>query len=472
MLVARALRASSCGTRVRFASERLLIDRRRLALVALCFAALWLFSGCATYSERLSEARRAADQGDYSEAIDQVNRVMGVATVEDSPSQWSGNQSLAALERGVLLQATGDYALSARDLSDADNNLEIIDLSTDAIGQIGEYIYSGSASQYKASPIERLSMNALNMLNFLASGDLTGAAVEARRFTNARDTLASVGIEAASYYGAYLTGFIFEWLGEGNRALRYYEEALAAGGLTGLAEPIARLASLNPYRGPRIQSLLAASGLAEGVKSGRTSEILTVVALGRVPYKVPERIPLGAAVGIAGAYISGNPKILERSVLKVLVYPELTASQSRARNASVYVDGAAVPLELVSSLGREIRSEYELIKPRIIGSAVSRMITRAVAAEGIRAAGNQAGDGGAIIGLLGALFAEASLVALDKPDTRSWTFLPDRISISRSPVQPGAHEVEVRVKGIDDVRRVPVNVPANGFVVVVVTLPQ
>ena len=69
-------------------------------------------------------------------------------------------------------------------------------------------------------------------------------------------------------------------------------------------------------------------------------------------------------------------------------------------------------------------------------------------------------------------FAEGSLVALDKPDTRSWTFLPDQVAISRRTVRPGDHEVEVRVDGVGVVRTVPVHVPEGGFGVVVVTVPR
>ena len=82
----------------------------------------------------------------------------------------------------------------------------------------------------KTPPTERLSLNAINLLNYLAVGDLDGAAVEARRFQVMRDYLASLDItaEGPATLGTYLAGFVFEQRGEGDRALRYYEEALAA----------------------------------------------------------------------------------------------------------------------------------------------------------------------------------------------------------------------------------------------------
>jgi hypothetical protein len=100
------------------------------------------------------------------------------------------------------------------------------------------------------------------------------------------------------------------------------------------------------------------------------------------------------------------------------------------------------------------------------------LITRAVAAEGARVAGQQAGGAGELVGLLAALATEGSLVALDRPDTRSWTFLPDRIQIARTSVTPGDHKVDVHIGGVDEFRSFDVNVPEGGYAVVVVTVPR
>ncbi len=439
---------------------------------------LVLLSGCATYSDKLASVRQDADRGAYPEAIERLNDVLDVKSIEDSPAVWKGEQPLAALERGVLLQAIGEYALSARDFSGAEGELEMLDLGPDAPGQIGKFVYSDSSGRYGASPTEKLAVNALNMANYLALADLSGAAVEARRFTNMRQYLASIGLSSTGTFGAYLAGFAFERLGEEDRALRYYEEALEGNLLRSLEEPVARLAARNPYRGPRITALLqeeAARGLnrsAPGQSTHKPTEILTIVALGRVPFRVPERIPVGAAIGLGANWITGNSKILERSVLKVVSYPELKSSGSLARGASIQIDGLESSAERVSHLGSDIRREYEILKPRILGAAITRLITRAAVAEGARRAGQEAGDAGQIIGLLAALAAEGTLVALDKPDTRSWTFLPNEIWISRRAVEPGTHTLSIKIEGVSETREVQVDVPRGGFAALVVTVPR
>ena len=438
------------------------------AVLTLLALSIGLLGGCATYSEKIEEARVRADQGDYPGAIGELNGFLGVRSSKDLPGKWKGELALAVLERSILLQAEGDLELSARDMSGAETELELLDLKTDTVGQIGKYVYSDSSQDYEASPTERVNLNGLNMANYLALGDLSGAAVEARRFTNMRDYLSSIDLHASGAFGSYLSGFTFERMGEGDRALRFYEEALEGGALASLSAPIARLARTHPYRGPHIEAVLAEGGPGTGAAEPPT-EILTIVALGRVPYKVPKRIPIGAAIGLAGTFVTGNTAILERSVFKVVVYPELERSGTKARTARVSVDGESAVVEEVAHLGSEVEQEYEHIKPRIIGAALTRMIARAVAAEGVRQAGMQVGP---VFGLLAALAAEGSLVALDKPDTRSWTFLPERIAVSRTRVAPGDHQVEVTVAGMGEARSVPVQVSEGEFAVVIVTVPR
>jgi hypothetical protein len=202
--------------------------------------------------------------------------------------------------------------------------------------------------------------------------------------------------------------------------------------------------------------------------AGQASEILVVTKVGRVPYKVPERIPIGLAVGLAGTFITGDTAILERSAFKVVVYPELVPSGSLFDMAAVRIDGAVMAVDRAADHTTAIVREYEQLKPKIIGSAITRLIARAAVSEGARAAGNQSGS---VVGVLAALAVEGTLVALDKPDTRSWTSLPGQVYVARAAVPAGAHSVEVTASGPGgrEVRTIPVQVPESGFVVVDVT---
>ncbi|HEY0133141.1 MAG TPA: hypothetical protein VGB85_03650, partial [Nannocystis sp.] len=139
---------------------------------------------------------------------------------------------------------------------------------------------------------------------------------------------------------------------------------------------------------------------------------------------------------------------------------------------TLVIDGQEHPLELATNLDAEIVREYEALKPKIIGAAITRLIVRAAVAEGARAAGNQAKDGaGAMVGLIAALAAEGAMVAADKPDTRSWTLLPAFVFVARVPVEPGPHSVTVTAMGSGgrETHTFKIDVKAGGFAVLDVT---
>jgi len=442
--------------------------RALLVLLALC-----LYSGCATYSERTAEARAHAAQGDYVAGAADLSRLLGVAQPGEQPAKFGDHTGLILLERAMTFQAQGLYGLSARDLEVADKELELLDISGDVVGNIGKYIYSDSAPRYKASPFEKLALNAMNILNYLAEGDLRGARVEAKRFTVMRDYLEERDpLRAHGAIGSYLSGFVFDQLGERNEAMRYYDEALADRSLVTLQEPVARLATQTAYRGNHISDFLGhreslvVPGWSPPV-GPETGEILTVVALGRVPFKVPRRVPIGAALGMAGAYVTGNIDVLRYSAFKVVIYPELVPAARSFAEVGVQVDGGGTRVELVSNLAAETVRDYEFIKPKILGAALSRMISRALIAEGVRAAGNEESRG---LGDILALLAEGALLGMDTPDTRSWTLLPAAIYVARTRVAAGPHTVRVSLRGSEKAEHeIEVEVPAGGYATAVVT---
>ena len=434
--------------------------------------------GCATYSDRTVAAREAVDKGDYDEGIAQLNDFLGVKSAEEVPADIDGDRPLALLERGTLQQARGNFSSSARDLGVADQEIDYLDISSDVAGEIGKYIYSDSATLYRATPTEKLSLNGVNLLNYLAQDDLNGAAVEARRFTVMRNYLIDYDPESAhGAFGSYFAGLVFERLGEYDRALRYYDEALQERTLKTLKGPIERLLPRTQYRGESLKTFIEEEipDGAESLSSAATAalapaEIITILSVGRVPYKIPKREKVGALVGVAGVFITGDLEVLKYSALKVVVYPEMVPSTSLYRDAVVTIDGVPSLVEVVSDLGAEIQREYDDMKPQIVGAAISRMIARAAIAEGARAAGNQES---AALGTIAALLAEGAMLAMDKPDTRSWTMLPGTILVSRETVPPGLHRIDVALQGGPELSRsFDVEVPAGGIATVVWTVPR
>jgi hypothetical protein len=91
------------------------------------------------------------------------------------------------------------------------------------------------------------------------------------------------------------------------------------------------------------------------------------------------------------------------------------------------------------------------------------MITRVVAGEAIR---RSTGDD--VLGALLSLGTQATLTAVDTPDTRSWATLPARIAIGRVRVRPGVHVVQVDASGVQ--KKQTVSVAPGGWAVVNLTV--
>ena len=479
---------------------------------------------CATYSERTDDARGALRRGDYGGSLSQWNKVLKVRDATEIPGKLKKNWELVILELATVLQAMGEWEASAQNFEFADKQLELLDIAKDTAGNIGKYIYSDSATQYKTSPTEKLALNAMNLVNYLVRGDLSGAKVEAKRFTVMRNYLRDYDPENEhGAFGSYLAGYVLERQGNYDEALRYYDEALLERDFRTLREVIPDLAAKGSYRGERIKDYLPAKPAAKpaatpaakpapapapvpdptlqrpggaldeapgsdtppvgalaspkptsgwnAAMANEGGEVLVVAKVGRVPYRIPKRIPIGLAIGLAGAYVSGDTTLLEYGMFKVVTYPDLVSAENLFETATVRVDGHAIPIDLASDLGSEVVSEFEALKPKIIGAALTRMIARAAAAEGARAAGKQAEGAGGLVVFLAAAAVEGTLVALDKPDTRSWTTLPDRVYIARSRLPAGAHQIVVDLAGPGgrETHTTDVTVPEGGFVVLDVT---
>jgi hypothetical protein len=194
--------------------------------------------------------------------------------------------------------------------------------------------------------------------------------------------------------------------------------------------------------------------------------------VGRVPYKVPERMPIGLAVGLGATYITGDTTILERSALKFVIYPELVPSRALFNTGTLVIDGQAHPLELATNLDAEIVREYEALKPKIIGAAITRLIVRAAVAEGARAAGNQAKDGaGAVVGLLAALAAEGPWSRPTSPTPAAGPCCPRSCSSRACRSNPArtASRITAMGSGGRETHDFKIDVKAGGFAVLDVT---
>lgn len=444
----------------------------------LALSCLVLSSGCAGHSAKTLEARAALDAAQPQKALSLYNEALGVATGKDLPDDTSGDTSLLILDRSMILQQLEDYQTSSRDLELSDKQIEMLDFSRGAVDDIGKYLFSDDVGPYKAPPYEKLLVNTVNMVNYLARHDLNGARVEARRLAIMQKYVRESENAAVAMLapGSYLAGFVFERSGKPEEALRYYDEALEYGQFPSLVEPIVRLQKSASYDSERIRKLLAgqptahtafdtpeskpaptppandaAAAPVSTTNPAAPGELLVVIQYGRVPAKVAKRIPIGLALTFGALYLSDGTSaqansLAAQGLVTWVNYPELEEVPRSLGTPSVKVDGKYLVLENALSVDDEARKAYERVKGKIIASAIIRTVTRVVAGvaagEGVKAATN---DG--LAGLLVSLGTQAVLTAADTPDTRSWATLPARITVSRQLLAPGRHQVVLAAQG-------------------------
>lgn len=447
----------------------------------LVFLAAVLVAGCAGHASRTEGARTALDEGRPRKALELLDDELDVKGPDKLPDDVAGDNALLLLDRAMVLQAVGsrsearvptEYGWSSRDLEVADKQIEVLDFSRSAVHDIGKYIFSDATGPYKAPTYEKLMINTMNMVNYLVRGDLNGAKIEARRLSVMQRYVSEHEGHGESLLGpgSYFAGFTFEKSGEAQEALLYYDEALQYGSYASLAGPVRRLAASTTYRSPRIQALLdgASGGSGAPPADDDSAEILVVISFGRVPAKVAKRIPIGLAL----TYVSGalSPTDVNKAnylaaqgLVTWVNFPDLGKPRGRYEIPEFALDGAATGLEGVIAVDEEAKKAWDGAKGSVIASAITRMISRVVAGEAIRRSTHDS-----LLGAVLSLGTQATLTAVDTPDTRSWSTLPARIAIGRVRVRPGTHVVDVEARGVR--KRQTVAVSPRGWAVVNLTV--
>jgi hypothetical protein len=446
---------------------------RQGGVLLVLVSSAWLV-GCGGHAGRTLKMRSALDSGNAQSAIAAIDEELEVKSPKDLPADIKGDNAILVLDRASIQQGVAEFPLSKRDFEAADKSIDMLDLARNAGDSIGEYVFSGSSGRYQAPPYEKLMINTLNMLNYLETRDLNGARIEARRLSVIqkyyRESLERKDNPVLGL-GSMLAGFTFEKSGEIDEALRYYDESLAFTGFQTIGEAVRRIAPQGQYRSPRIKSLLVEGEKDEKAAPGANApeddsgEVLFVVGYGRVAHKVANRIPIGLALTYFSSAISPTDhaaanKIAAQGLVTWINFPTLAPGQGKYDIPTCKLDGHYVQLEEAVDVDREVRAEWKKIETKIIVSAITRLIARFAVGQGIQAAAGR----DSVVGLLASLGAQATLTALDTPDTRSWETLPARIAVARVRLPPGRHRILLDARGWQ--RTQDVIVEKNGWQVV------
>jgi tetratricopeptide (TPR) repeat protein len=448
----------------------------RVQLLVLALAGLGALSGCASHSDKTKDIRSALDAGQPARALKLLNEQLETSSEKQLPEKIGGDTPLWLLDRAMVLQELESYQWSSRDLEVSDKQVEMLDFSRNAAHEIGKYLFSDDVGPYKAPPYEKLMINTMNMVNYLARGDLQGARVEARRLTVMQKYFKDHDPKnALSAPGSYLAGFTFEKSGQYDEALRYYDEALAYGDYPSLREPIRRLLPLAGFSSPRLRK---AAGLEadeqlppppETAEGAAPAELLVTVSYGRVPEKIARRVPVGLALTYASGALeptsaSKANALAAQGLVTWVNFPELGKPRGQYDRPTFLLDGKPQGIDQIVAVDQEAQRAWDEVKGTVVASAITRMIARVAAGKGVQAAAGK----DSVAGLLLGLATQATLTAADTPDTRSWETLPARMAFARAVLPPGPRTVQLHVRGANVTKKV--DLKPGGFEVVNLTV--
>lgn len=405
---------------------------------------------------------------------------------------------LRALQEGIVLHHAGRHAESNRVFARAEAEAERRYTKSVRRG-VGALLVNDRVLAYSPSPAELAIVPYYRMLNYLALDRRESAVVEARKSSAHLARLADRVPDACPGFGLahYLAGLVFAAAGELNDALvslRWAERSFAAcGGPSALpAELPADLLRVARALGVAeiADSVAGRYGLAEPEPRPALGELVVVLEHGFAAHRVQQElyVPIfddevrGLDAGDAGATLEMAGRIAarvtsallagpaaaeplwERRVWRMharpapgsalgdvrdveyvlrLAWPVMRLEAARAASVRLVVDGRpldAPPLEDVSArLVRDLESRRAALLTRMVARGLIKYVVS-------REAGEKAEkEGGRALGALVRLFTNAAANALEQADTRSWSLLPDQISLVRLRLPPGEHHVQVEL---------------------------
>ena len=456
--------------------------------LALALALILLGAGCGTFSyypdgmERTTlEPLRTGSRTNYERTF--AKRTKG------------RDGTLFAMEMGRVAQLEGDLDESRAAFEKAIANWEAQDnqavISASGAGaQASAVLVNDKAIPYRASSYERTLVHHYQTLNYLATNDLIGAGVEVRRanreqeaaserhereIERAKSSTSNVPAEAEqdpyllpvyagldemaggvrySFQNAatfYLSGVVWEMLGERNDAYIDYKRAL-------------EIFPDNPYLQQDLFRLGKRLGMREDVDDFKR----------RFPQaKDTPADGTGDLAGKARLVVLYEEGLAPQKSEMAVAYPLPSADSIGVVALPVYAEAfpAPVPVGVVVS-GRRVGATAPICSvgalaaralaekmPGILTRQIARAVTKGVTAK----AAHDSGEGWVELGvILYNLFSEQA-------DLRSWLTLPAHIHVLSAWVEPGCRRVALRAPAGGDVWGGEVTLVAGKTTLVVVT---
>src|SRR3989344_5258206 len=372
--------------------------RRAKLIFPLATLAL-LFSGCASYSDSFSviESDMAAQR--FGAALETLER-------QRHPQR---DRLLYLLNKAMLERMNGDYAASNRTFEAAKAGME--ELRGLSLREQGQSLLINDATRsYAGEEFEQVLVHLYMALNYLQLGERIDARVEALQVDERLREITQRLPEnryTEDALARYLTGMIYEELGERSDAMIAYRKAYEA------------------YRRYQQNYLVAVPDFLKhdllrlSQQMGLTEEMRQ--------YKKEFRIE---------RWMSAD-ELAEQGELIFLLHNGL--APIRREHAVTIPDPAS---------GHLVRIAVPYYETRPTPMTGARAVVKAQMAKAARENARQQNQNNAGAAVAAVAVEIAGLVT-ERADTRSWLTLPSRIHLARLPLPPGTYTVKVDLLGAD-----------------------
>lgn len=424
----------------------------RIALLLGTFA----LAGCATYSDSFGAIERNISARRYDAALQDIEKQAGTKP----------DLVLYLLNKGMVLRMKRDFAGSNQALEAAKTEMERLYAASVSENALS-FVVNDATTSYAGDDYEQVLVHLYMALNYLELGQLNEARVEALQV----DTkLREIGekIPGSKFtedaLSRYITGMIYEELGEWSDAMIAYRKAYDAYKKYqvnyGLAMPemlkhdLLRLAQRQGLADEVVQyrEEFGVDPLQEGINATeQEGELIFVLNNSLAPIKREKIVgasapPPSVMAGAPSPYIQATPAL---PVFVNIALPYLESRHNKVSSARVSVSGKQTYTQIMEDIDAIAKASLDSRMPAI----TARSIARAVSKVAIQASVDRAGrnrDNDLAVELLGSLLVRVAAVATERADTRSWLTLPANVQLARLSLPPGSYTITVDLLGADE----------------------
>lgn len=451
---------------------------RLLTRVAFCVASLFCLEACRTYYFAHEDFNRAYQAGNFEESEKWLEK--------HTPRKNAKDKLLYFANLGLVQFLQNKTEASNQSLEQA--FLLIEDYEARPQEYVASFLTNPNRITYTGERHERLLLNYFKALNQAKANNEEGILVEARRLIRRLNVLednAKKNDYQSDGFILWVTGMLFESVGEANNAFIYYRKAHEVyqkffAGLCHLQEPAQLKKDL-------VRAAIAAGFDSEGQAysnqfnakdSGPKPGEGTVLLLwhkGLGPVKDESRITFEAVKGAGGALYFTNeeygfsfpmiwpaleqpdPKRLDNIQFVTMALPKYVDRKSYWSQMTARVNDKSFEFQLATDLSEvakaDLHDRFAATLATAIGRVAIKEAVRLAATKATESAVQNSGKNKSkeekekkaaqadLVGSLVNLSLMIANAATERADTRNWQTLPDQIQVLRLNLPAGSHTI-------------------------------